>query len=482
MEKPDKKQRLDNLVISPDATIEEALTQLDRAGTGALVLCTDGMKFYGLLTDGDVRRAMMRSLELNIPCGTIANRSPIISPEPLPPAEALRLMDHHSIDQLPVVDSGGVLQSFLLRDELITEDGFRASARQRLERVLISPSASISEAIAKMDKAGTGALILCTENLKLCGLVTDGDIRRAYLSGISMDTACEKIATGNPLTLSSSVSSRDALRLMNEHDINHLPVIDEDGYVLEFRLRKDIVKEEQIDLSAVIMAGGYGKRLLPLTEQVPKPMLPVGDKPLLELTIEQLRRSGIRDMNLTTHYLPDNIVEHFGDGNAFGVRLNYAKEDHPLGTAGGLKLLKKPDGPFLVINGDILTGVSFQEMLLYHRKNHAEITVGVRKYEVKVPFGVVDCEDVRVTHLREKPSLTFFINAGIYILDPLAWDTIPEGQRFDMTDLIQKLLDEGRTVVSFPIIEYWLDVGRHEDYQQAQDDVRNGRILPGRYR
>lgn len=121
-------------------------------------------------------------------------------------------------------------------------------------------------------------------------------------------------------------------------------------------------------------------------------------------------------------------------------------------------------------------------MLLYHRKNHAEITVGVRKYEVKVPFGVVDCEDVRVTHLREKPSLTFFINAGIYILDPLAWDTIPEGQRFDMTDLIQKLLDEGRTVVSFPIIEYWLDVGRHEDYQQAQDDVRNGRILPGRYR
>ncbi len=336
MEKPDKKQRLDNLVISPDATIEEALTQLDRAGTGALVLCTDGMKFYGLLTDGDVRRAMMRSLELNIPCGTIANRSPIISPEPLPPAEALRLMDHHSIDQLPVVDSGGVLQSFLLRDELITEDGFRASTRQRLERVLISPSASISEAIAKMDKAGTGALILCTENLKLCGLVTDGDIRRAYLSGISMDTACEKIATGNPLTLSSSVSSRDALRLMNEHDINHLPVIDEDGYVLEFRLRKDIVKEEQIDLSAVIMAGGYGKRLLPLTEQVPKPMLPVGDKPLLELTIEQLRRSGIRDMNLTTHYLPDNIVEHFGDGNAFGVRLNYAKEDHPLGTAGGL--------------------------------------------------------------------------------------------------------------------------------------------------
>ena len=479
MDKKDNKRQLDSLIISPDATIAEALTQLDREGTGALVICTEGRKFYGLLTDGDVRRGMLQSLELNNCCGKIANCFPIISLEPLPPTEALHLMDHHNIDQLPVVDSVGVLQSFLLREDLIAEDGFRARAKHRLERVIISPAASISEAIAKLDKAGTGALMLCTEQLKLFGLVTDGDIRRAYLRGISMDTACEKIASSNPLTMNSSVSSRDALRLMNEHDIDHLPVVDEDGYVLEFKLRRDIVKEEQIDLSAVIMAGGYGKRLLPLTEQVPKPMLPVGDKPLLELTIEQLRRSGIRDMNLTTHYLPENIVEHFGDGDAFGVKLNYIKEDHPLGTAGGLKLLKKPASSFLVINGDILTGVSFQEMLLYHRKNGAEITVGVRKYEVKVPFGVVDCDDVRVTHLREKPSLTFFINAGIYILEPSAWNTIPEGQRFDMTDLIQKLLDEERTVVSFPIIEYWLDVGRHEDYQQAQDDIRNGRILQG---
>jgi NDP-sugar pyrophosphorylase family protein len=252
--------------------------------------------------------------------------------------------------------------------------------------------------------------------------------------------------------------------------------VDEENHVVEFLLRKDLVPDVRLDLSAVIMAGGYGKRLLPLTERVPKPMLPVGDRPLLELTLEQLRRSGIRDVSLTTHYLPESIVNHFGDGEGFGVSLNYLKEDHPMGTAGGLKQMKRPDSTFLVINGDILTGVPFQEMLVYHRKHEAVLTVGVRKYDMQVPFGVVECEDVRVTKLQEKPSLSFFINAGTYLLEPSACDHIPEGQPFDMTDLMQKLIEAGRRVVGFPIMEYWLDVGRHEDYQKAQMDVLKGRI------
>ncbi len=247
----------------------------------------------------------------------------------------------------------------------------------------------------------------------------------------------------------------------------------DEGDLVEFLLRRDLIQESQPNLSAVIMAGGYGKRLLPLTEEVPKPMLPVGDRPLLERTIEQLRRSGIRNVSLTTHYLSESIVRHFGDGEAFGVKISYSNEDEPLGTAGGLKLIKRPDGPFVVINGDILTGVSFEEMLNYHRSHGAEVTVGVRKYEMKVPFGVVECDDVRITQLREKPSLTVFINAGIYLLEPSACDYIPDGQRFDMTDLIKKLVDDGRTVVSFPIIEYWQDVGHLEDYQQAQADIRD---------
>jgi NDP-sugar pyrophosphorylase family protein len=255
-----------------------------------------------------------------------------------------------------------------------------------------------------------------------------------------------------------------------------LPVVDAQNQVVKFLLRKDLVAEGRVDLSAVIMAGGYGKRLLPLTESVPKPMLPIGDRPMLEHVIKQLRRSGIREVNMTTHYLPESISNHFGDGNGFGVRLNYLKEENPMGTAGGLKLMKRPEGSFLVVNGDILTGVPFQEMLMYHRKHRAEITVGVRKYEMQVPFGVVQCEDVKITGLQEKPSLNFFINAGTYLLEPSAYDSIPEGQPFDMTDLIKKLIAEGRTVVGFPIMEYWIDVGRPEDYKKVQEYVMDGRI------
>jgi NDP-sugar pyrophosphorylase family protein len=203
----------------------------------------------------------------------------------------------------------------------------------------------------------------------------------------------------------------------------------------------------------------------------------VGDRPLLELTIQQLRRSGIREVNLTTHYLSDSIKDHFGDGERFGVRLSYLQENHPLGTAGGLRQMQRPDGPFVVINGDILTGLPFHEMLAYHRQHRAVMTVGVRKYEMQVPFGVVECEDLRITGVQEKPSFGFFINAGTYLLDPAACDFIPDGQPFDMTDLIHKLVEAGKRVVSFPIVEYWLDVGRHEDYQKAQQDVLKVKAL-----
>jgi NDP-sugar pyrophosphorylase family protein len=189
-----------------------------------------------------------------------------------------------------------------------------------------------------------------------------------------------------------------------------------------------------------------------------------------------LRRAGIQDVSLTTHYLPDSIQNHFGSGEEFGINLNYLKEDHPMGTAGGLKLIKRPPSAFLVINGDILTGVPFREMLMYHKKYRAELTVGVRKYEMQVPFGVVECKDVRITGIQEKPVSSFFINAGAYLVEPSACDHIPDGRPFDMTDLIQALLDAGKTVVGFPIMEYWIDVGRHEDYQRAQEYVLKGRI------
>ncbi len=345
-----------------------------------------------------------------------------------------------------------------------------------LESVVAPPELSIADAISQLDRAGTGALVLCRPGRTLLGLLTDGDIRRAILRKVPLDATIETIATLSPVVTDGPISGVEALGLMIHHDINQLPVVDTDGDLRDFLLRKDLVADSQPDLSAVIMAGGYGKRMLPLTELVPKPMLPVGDRPLLERTIEQLRRSGIHEVHLTTHYLPESIVRHFGDGEAFGVSINYSNEDEPLGTAGGLRLIERADGPFLVINGDILTGVSYQQMLRHHQKHGALLTVGVRVHEIRVPFGVVECDEVRVLQLKEKPSITLLVNAGIYLLEPSACDYIPSGCRFDMTDLIRRLVEEGQMVAGFPIIEYWQDVGRHEDYRQAQEDLRDGKI------
>ena len=224
------------------------------------------------------------------------------------------------------------------------------------------------------------------------------------------------------------------------------------------------------------MAGGFGKRLLPLTETVPKPMLPVGDKPLLERTIDQLRSAGIVDVNITTHYLHDQIAKYFGNGADFGVNLRYVQEDRPLGTAGALGLIGRPARTTLVINGDILTTVDFRAMAEFHRGHKADLTVATRLYEVEIPYGVMACDGPRITSLREKPRVRHFINAGIYMVEPRAWNYITDGEHLDMTQLIERLIESQGLVVSFPLWEYWLDVGRPDDYSAAQMDIKSGRL------
>lgn len=355
----------------------------------------------------------------------------------------------------------------------------QAAPIDRLGTTIISSQAPISEALAQLERAGTGALLLCDENRVLCGLLTDGDLRRAILRGVTFDKPCLTIANPDPVIAQSELTPAEALNLMDhgrEFVLNHLPIVDESGRVINFLLRSDFVSEEKLGLSAVIMAGGFGMRLRPLTDNLPKPMLPVGDRPLLEHTIERLRDSGIHRVNLTTHYQADIIANHFGNGQEFDVEINYVEEDRPLGTAGGLKVMEDCQETLLVINGDILTEVDFRSMLTYHREHGADATVGVRQYELQVPYGVVDCDGSRVRKLQEKPMLNFLVNAGIYLLEPTVYRYIPKGHRFDMTDLIARLIDKGRHVVSFPIVEYWLDIGHKADYERAQQYARNGRI------
>jgi len=475
MKNSDKETRLADSIVVPGTSISQAIAQLERAGIGALLLCDAERRLCGLVTDGDIRRAVLQGRSLNDPCSVIATRNPVKVEAPVTPEDALRIMNAHDIHHLPAVDAAGRVQELILRQDLAV-DSDQAWNERRLRAVIIAPEASISEGMAQLDKAGTGVLLICDKVRHLIGLLTDGDFRRAILKRKPLNEPCATIASSHPITAPVSVSSSDALRLMQEHDISQLPVVDSEGNVQKLILSEDIVPNRELALSAVVMAGGFGTRLLPLTEKLPKPMLPVGGRPLLELTIAQLRRAGIKNVNVTTHHLPETISDYFGTGEMFGVRLSYFQEEHPLGTAGGIKLLKNFDDTMLVINGDVLTGAPFGAMLDYHRSYHADLTIGVRKYEVQVPFGVVECEDVHVKGLEEKPSLSFFINAGTYLIEPVVRDFIPGGQPFDMTELISKLIEAGRIVVSFPIMEYWLDMGRHEDYAKAQEDVRNGAL------
>ena len=354
----------------------------------------------------------------------------------------------------------------------MTEDVYS----QRLASTLIDPNATITEAVQRLDLAGTGALVLAGPERRLRGLLTDGDVRRALLRGVSFEEPCVSIATSDPLVVREGTSIAEALEVMNRHDVNQLPVLDASDILTGLFLRRDLTTQDGALISAVIMAGGFGTRLRPLTDELPKPMLPVGDRPLLERTIDRLRHAGIRRVNVTTHHLANRITEYFGDGSAHGVEIRYVSEERPLGTCGGLKLVQEPMEPLLVVNGDILTGVDFRELVAFHRRHRADATVCVRKYEVQVPYGVVESDGTWLRSVREKPSVSFLVNAGIYLLEPTAQRYIPDGQQFDMTDLIGRLVADGRSVASFPIVEYWLDVGQSADYAQAQRDVETARI------
>lgn len=349
---------------------------------------------------------------------------------------------------------------------------------KRLENCIISGELSIVQAISRLDQAGTGILLLCDPSGRLIAALTDGDIRRAILRGVSLEIACVEIANHQPLTARDPITALDALHLMDHGKqvvINQLPVLDETGRVMNLILRSDLTLHVE-SFSAVIMAGGAGTRLRPLTETLPKPMLPVGERPVMEHILEQMRLSGIERVNVTTHYLAEKIQAHFGDGSAFGVNLNYVTEDRPLGTAGGLGLFPPPQETLLVINGDILTNVDFRTMLAFHREHDAALTIAVRPYMYRVPYGVVDTDGAEVRGIREKPEMQFLTNAGIYLLEPLVYEYIPNGERFDMPELIQTLIEHGQRVVSFPIIEYWLDIGQHADYERAQSDMKDGRL------
>jgi dTDP-glucose pyrophosphorylase len=354
----------------------------------------------------------------------------------------------------------------------------------KLTQLVVSPNSCIREVLECIDRGAQGIALVLDDERRLIATVTDGDVRRAILAGMDLELSVNELLMqrdptfhSGPVTAPEGTPDEALLHLMSGTSLRQIPLVDEAGRVVNIALLSELVKEYELPLMrAVVMAGGYGTRLRPLTDEVPKPMLPVGDRPLLEIIVNGLREAGIRQVNLATHYKGDLIAEHFKDGQDFGVDIRYVKEDQPLGTAGALSLLDESNEPLLVINGDILTRVDFRAMLNFHREHEADLTVAVRQYEFRVPYGVIDTDGVAVRGISEKPLVRQFINAGIYLLNPSIRRLIPNRQHYDIPDLIQQLLKEGRPVVCFPIREYWLDIGKSHHYDQANIDVAAGRF------
>ncbi|MBT4738883.1 MAG: NTP transferase domain-containing protein [Rhodospirillaceae bacterium] len=339
-----------------------------------------------------------------------------------------------------------------------------------VEDNLVTPDTTILETLKIIDTHGV-PFGLVHEDGVLRGTVTDGDIRRGILAGVSLSDSVAKVMNTTPITAKIDTPDVDAARLMRRAGIGHLPLIDHAGKIVDLRVLKELDPKPEGGNTVVLMVGGQGTRLHPLTHDVPKPMLEIGGRPILETIIERFVAQGFNEIYLSVNYKAEMIEKHFGDGRAFGATVSYLREDHALGTGGALSLLpQRPTSPLIVMNGDVLTKVNFNHLIKFHQNHGASATMGVSEYRFTVPFGVVETSAETLKSIAEKPEHTFFVNAGIYVIDPGVLDLIPSDSALDMPDLFQHLLDQGRPPTVFPLREYWMDVGQSHDLDQANRD------------
>ena len=337
--------------------------------------------------------------------------------------------------------------------------------------VIISPSMPIINALQIIEKSSLQIALVVDDNRTLLGTITDGDVRRAILRNVSLGNCAEEIMQKSPVTLRTHASNEEILNLMKKYEIRQIPILDDDNRVVDLKVLMHMVKPEESEFSVVIMAGGLGTRLRPLTDECPKPLLKIGNKPLLETIIENLRDSGFRKFYITVNYKAEMISNYFADGRQWDISITYIKEKKPLGTAGALSLLpEKPIKPVLVMNGDLLTKVNFNQLLVFHHETKAAATMCVRQYDFEVPYGVVKADKHQFMKLDEKPMQRFFVNAGIYVLSPEIFEFFPYNEYLDMTTLFNLLIQQNREAVIFPIHEYWMDIGKISDYKIANGD------------
>ena len=339
------------------------------------------------------------------------------------------------------------------------------------KKLLINYNSKIIDALNVIEKGASQIALVTDDSGRLVGILSDGDIRRGLLKGESLDSNVNKIMCKNYISINQYTNKNDLNKLMRSKGIRHLPMIDNKGFIKDLILLEELFKDPKLLNPIVIMAGGKGKRLMPFTEKCPKPMLEINGKPMLGIILENCISNGFNNFYISVNYQKEKIIKYFRDGSSLGINISYLIEDEPLGTAGSLNLLPKNiQEPLIVINADVLTSFNLINILRFHRENNAMATVGVRNYELNVPFGVISKKGIELDSFHEKPSFSYLVNTGIYVLNPDALSYIPSDQYIDMPNLLEEIKSKKGKVVVCPIHEYWLDVGRPESLEKANND------------
>ncbi|EKT4523079.1 nucleotidyltransferase family protein [Pseudomonas putida] len=341
------------------------------------------------------------------------------------------------------------------------------------QSVLLSPETSLETAIAVLDREALRIVIVTDAQGCLLGTLTDGDVRRALLRHLSLTTPLRDVMHTTPQAAEREWTKERMLSVMEKFQLLQLPVVDEKRKVVGLETLHGLLNKRHLNNPVFLMAGGFGTRLHPLTHTCPKPLLKVGEKPILELIMQGFINAGFHRFFISTHYMPEMIREYFGDGSNWGVSIRYVHEDEPLGTGGALGLLphEEINSPLFMMNGDLLTNLDFQNLLSFHEAHDGVATMCVREYKHQIPYGVVQSDGHKIISMVEKPVHHHFINAGIYVLSPELVKSIKPGTKIDMPTVLENAMKQEQSVNMFPIHEYWLDIGRMEDFKRAQSDV-----------
>ena len=339
------------------------------------------------------------------------------------------------------------------------------------KNILLKPTSTIKEALKIIDNGAIQIALVVDKDEKLLGTITDGDIRRGLLNNLSLDDTIKTIIFKTPTVCHIEDSKEKILEIALAKKLHQIPIVDKDGILVGIKEIDELLKPDHKSNRVVLMVGGLGTRLRPLTDNMPKPMLKVGNKPILETIILNFKKYGFVNIVLCVSYKSEIIEEYFKDGSEFGVNIEYVHENKRMGTAGALSLVKeKLDEPFFVMNGDLLTNINFENMMEYHVSNSSVATMGVREYDFQVPYGVVKTDGVDIVSIEEKPVHQFFVSGGVYVLSPEVLRYIPEDEYYDMPTLFEKVIKEKEKSISFLIHEYWLDIGRIEEFEKANNE------------